>query len=75
MLNHLPQLEVKSAKGSKIVLKNGSTLIDGIASWWSVAHGYNDPYLVKAICNQAKKISHIMLAGFANEPAYQLAYR
>lgn len=75
MLNHLPQLEVKSAKGSKIVLKNGSTLIDGIASWWSVAHGYNDPHLVKAICNQAKKISHIMLAGFANEPAYQLAYR
>jgi len=75
MLNHLPQLEVKSAKGSKIVLKNGSTLIDGIASWWSVAHCYNDPHLVKAICNQAKKISHIMLAGFANEPAYQLAYR
>lgn len=75
MLNHLPQLEVKSAKGSKIVLKNGSTLIDGIASWWSVAHGYNNNHLVKSICNQAKKISHIMLAGFANEPAYQLAYR
>lgn len=75
MQNHLPQLEVKSVKGAKIFLKDGRVLIDGIASWWSVAHGYNHPHLVKAITKQAKTLSHIMLAGFANDQTYQLAHR
>ena len=75
MQNHLPQMEVKTAKGSKIFLKNGRVLIDGISSWWSVAHGYNHPHLTKAICRQAKILPHIMLAGFANDETYKLAYR
>ncbi|MBM5782694.1 MAG: adenosylmethionine--8-amino-7-oxononanoate transaminase [Pelagibacterales bacterium] len=75
MQNHLPQLEVVKAKGSKIYLKDGTVLIDGISSWWSVAHGYNHPHLVKEICKQAKTLPHIMLAGFSNEQTYKLAYR
>ncbi len=75
MQNHLPQLEVVSAKGSKIFLQDGRTLIDGIASWWSAAHGYNHPHLTKAIAKQAKILPHIMLAGFANDQTYKLAWR
>lgn len=75
MHNHLPQLEVKSAQGSKIFLKNGKILIDGISSWWSIAHGYNHPHLVEAVTRQARELSHIMLAGFAVDESYQLAYR
>jgi adenosylmethionine-8-amino-7-oxononanoate aminotransferase len=75
MQNHLPQLEVLRAKGSKIFLKNNKVLIDGIASWWSAAHGYNHPHLIKAITKQAKILPHIMLAGFANEQTYKLAHR
>lgn len=75
MKNHLPQFEVKSAKGSKIFLKNGQILIDGIASWWSVAHGYNHSHITKSIISQAKSLSHIMLAGFSNDQTYKLAYR
>lgn len=75
MQNHLPQLEVESAAGTKIFLKDGRVLLDGISSWWSVAHGYNHPHLVSAITQQAKKLSHIMLAGFAAEPTYKLAHR
>lgn len=75
MKNHLPQLEVESAKGAKIFLKNGKVLIDGISSWWSVAHGYNHPHLISEITKQAKKLSHIMLAGFANDQTYKLASR
>jgi len=75
MKNHLPQLEILSAKGSKIFLKNGEVLIDGISSWWSTAHGYQHPHLVKAITNQAKILPHIMMAGFAAEPTYKLAHR
>lgn len=75
MQNHLPQLEVETTKGSDIFLKDGRVLIDGISSWWSVAHGYNHPHLVQAIKDQADKLPHIMLAGFANDQTYELAYR
>ena len=69
-----PQLEVISTKGVKIKLKDGRELIDGISSWWSVAHGYNHPEIIAAINKQAKKIPHIMMAGIANEQTYKLAY-
>jgi adenosylmethionine-8-amino-7-oxononanoate aminotransferase len=75
MKNHMAQLEVESAKGSKIFLKDGRVLIDGIASWWSVSHGYNHPHLISEITKQAKNLSHIMMAGFAAESTYRLAAR
>jgi adenosylmethionine-8-amino-7-oxononanoate aminotransferase len=75
MHQHLTQLEVESAKGSKIFLQNGQVLIDGISSWWSTAHGYNHPHLIKEITKQAKILPHIMMAGFAAEPTYKLAQR
>lgn len=75
MQNHLPQLEVAKAKGSKIFLKDGRILIDGISSWWSAAHGYNHPHLTKEITKQAQLLPHIMLAGLANEQTYKLAHR
>ena len=75
MQNHLPQLEVVGAKGSKIFLRDGRILIDGIASWWSTAHGYNHPHLAQAIIKQARILPHIMLAGFANDQTYKLAWR
>ncbi|MFT6077374.1 MAG: adenosylmethionine-8-amino-7-oxononanoate aminotransferase [Myxococcota bacterium] len=68
------QLEVESADGVRIKLKDGRELIDAISSWWSVAHGYNHPKIVEAITSQAKKLPHIMMAGLANEETYKLAY-
>jgi adenosylmethionine-8-amino-7-oxononanoate aminotransferase len=67
------QLEVESTKGVKIHLKDGRKLIDGVSSWWSVAHGYNHPYIEKAIAKQLKTLPHVMLAGLASEPTYKLA--
>ena len=32
MQNHLPQLEIASAKGSEIFLKDGRVLLDGIST-------------------------------------------
>jgi len=75
MRDHLPQLAIAGAKGSKIFLQDGRILIDGIASWWSAAHGYGHPHLIKAITKQAKILPHIMLAGFANDETYKLAWR
>jgi adenosylmethionine-8-amino-7-oxononanoate aminotransferase len=75
MQNHLPQLEVSHTKGSEIFLKDGRVLIDGIASWWSVAHGYNHPHITREMIKQLKTLPHVMLAGLANEQTYKLAHR
>ena len=75
MLNHLPQLPVKTALGTEIFLSDGRILVDGIASWWSVAHGYQHPHLLAAMQKQLASLSHIMLAGFETEETYRLAAR
>lgn len=75
MKNNIPQLEVIKTDGSKIFLKDGRILIDGIASWWSVAHGYNNPYITKKIKEQLEVLPHVMLAGLSNETTYNLAKR
>ncbi len=75
MKNHLPQLDVESARGSKIFLKDGSVLIDGVASWWSAAHGYSHPHIIEATKKQLEKLPHVMLAGFKNDATYDLADR
>ena len=66
-------LEVSSAKGAYINLKNGQQLLDGISSWWSVIHGYQHPRLDKAMADQLEKMSHMMLCGLTHEPAQKLA--
>lgn len=71
---HMPTpLEVESAKGVYIKLKDGRQLIDGISSWWAVIHGYQHPRLDMAITSQLKKMSHMMLCGLTHEPAQKLA--
>lgn len=70
-----PQLPVVSTKGVKIKLQDGRELIDGISSWWSVAHGYNHPHIKKAIAHQLETLPHVMLAGFANQQTYKLAHQ
>ena len=68
-------LPVVSAKGVELVLEDGRTLVDGIASWWSVCHGYQHPHIVQAMESQLHTLSHVMFAGLAHEPAYTLAKR
>ncbi len=70
-----PPLAAKSADGARITLHNGEELIDGVSSWWTAAHGYNHPHINQAITDQMGDFSHLMLGGFASEPAYRLATR
>ncbi|MCG8672948.1 MAG: adenosylmethionine--8-amino-7-oxononanoate transaminase [Pseudomonadales bacterium] len=61
--------QVKSAQGVHLHLADGSKLIDGISSWWSVSHGYHHPELDQALKDQLEKYAHVMLGGLSNEPA------
>ncbi len=71
--NPLEVFLVESAAGVRIRLHDGRELIDGMASWWSVIHGYNHPRLTKAVQEQAAKLAHVMFGGLTHQPAIQLA--
>lgn len=68
-------LPVVSASGARLKLADGRELVDGIASWWCVAHGYRHPHIVDAVTRQAAVLPHVMLGGLAHEQAYTLAAR
>ena len=72
MTNPLPVYPVVAADGVRIRLADGRELIDGMASWWSVIHGYNNPVLTGALQRQAQDFSHVMFGGLTHEPAVQL---
>jgi len=68
-------LAVVGAKGARLKLADGRELIDGVASWWTVAHGYNHPHIRESVARQLETLPHVMLGGLAHEQAYTLAKR
>jgi len=66
-------LSVKNAEGAVLHMENGTSLIDGISSWWAVIHGYNHPDINAALVDQINQVSHVMLGGLSHKPAANLA--
>jgi adenosylmethionine---8-amino-7-oxononanoate aminotransferase len=68
-------LKVKSAQGVWLELKTGERILDCISSWWVNLHGHAHPHIAEAIYQQAKRLEHVIFAGFTHDPAEQLAER
>jgi len=68
----LPTQLVVSASGVRLKLDDDRELIDGMASWWSAIHGYNQPKLNDAAKKQIDKMSHVMFGGITHGPAVKL---
>ena len=66
-------LPVKSTNKTSIFLETKQELIDGMSSWWSAIHGYNNPKLNEALKKQVDIMPHIMFGGLAHEQASLLA--
>ncbi|WP_094561283.1 adenosylmethionine--8-amino-7-oxononanoate transaminase [Synechococcus sp. 8F6] len=68
-------LQVRSARGSELVLADGRRLIDAISSWWVTLHGHAEPAIAAAIARQAQQLEQVIFANFSHAPAEQLATR
>lgn len=75
MRNPIKVWQVESARGVMLSLAGGGEVIDGMSSWWAVAHGYNNEHINKALKRQIAKMSHVMFGGLTHEGAVLLAKR
>ena len=68
-------LLVQRAEGVHLYTADGRKIIDAISSWWVNLHGHANPRIAAAIGEQARKLEHVILAGFTHEAAQELAKR
>ncbi len=73
MSKPLPSYLVEHAQGVTLTLAGGEYVVDGMSSWWSVVHGYNNPALNLAMKAQIDTFSHVMFGGLTHKPAINLA--
>jgi adenosylmethionine-8-amino-7-oxononanoate aminotransferase len=68
-------IEIERAEGAWLYATDGRKFIDAISSWWVNIHGHANPRIATAIAEQARKMEHVILAGFTHGPAEELAAR
>ncbi len=70
-----PPLEVASAKGAYLTLKDGKKVIDIISSWWSKPLGHGHPHIKAALEKQLDAFEHVMLANTTSDVIQELGER
>src|SRR3989449_8621946 len=64
---------VERAEGVWLHTRDGRKILDAVSSWWVNLHGHANPRIVAAIAEQARKMEHVIFAGFTHEPAEKFA--
>jgi adenosylmethionine---8-amino-7-oxononanoate aminotransferase len=70
-----PPLRVVRAEGVWLYTGDGQKILDAVSSWWVNLHGHANPRIAAAIAEQARKMEHVILAGFTHDAAEELATR
>jgi adenosylmethionine---8-amino-7-oxononanoate aminotransferase len=60
-------------EGAWLDTDDGRRILDAISSWWVNLHGHAHPKIANAIAEQARRLEHVLLAGFVHEPVEHLA--
>ena len=68
-------IAIERGEGVYLYTRDGRKLIDAISSWWVNLHGHAHPLIAEAIAKQARKLEHVIFAGFTHEAAEELAWR
>lgn len=66
-------IPLEKAEGVYLHTTDGRKILDAISSWWVNLHGHSHPYIAEKIAEQAKKLEHVIFAGFTHQPAVELA--
>lgn len=64
---------ITSGEGVYLHTADGRKIVDAVSSWWVNLHGHSNPIIADAIAAQAKKLEHVIFAGFTHEPAIKLS--
>jgi adenosylmethionine---8-amino-7-oxononanoate aminotransferase len=70
-----PPLHAVRAEGAYIYTADGRKILDAVSSWWVNLHGHANPRIAEAVAQQARKLEHVILAGFTHDAAEELAAR
>ena len=68
-------LHVVRAERVYLYTKDGRRILDAVSSWWVNLHGHANPRIAAAIAEQARKMEHVVMAGFTHDAAEELAAR
>src|SRR5438105_3405623 len=68
-------LHIERGEGVYLYTRDGRKLLDAISSWWVNLHGHAHPLIAEAIAEQARKLEHVVFAGFTHDAAEELAWR
>jgi adenosylmethionine---8-amino-7-oxononanoate aminotransferase len=70
-----PPLEVVAARGTRLRLGDGRTILDAISSWWCKALGHGHPHLAAALRRQQETFEHVITANTTSAPLVRLCER
>lgn len=74
-LRAIEPLNIIKGEGVYLTTEDGREIMDVISSWWVNLHGHSNPFISKAVAQQAHQLEHVIFAGFSHPPAIELTQK